>query len=69
MALQYPQHKLVVAEISTDQESAASVTASFSAAAAPAVHAYLDAFEAGAIGEDPLYVEYLWKRCSASTWG
>jgi L-alanine-DL-glutamate epimerase-like enolase superfamily enzyme len=64
MALQYPQHKLVVAEISTDQGIRGfGYSLVFGGGGAEAVHAYLDArLKPALIGEDPLYVEYLWEK-------
>src|SRR5256885_13638827 len=64
MALQYPQHKLVVAEISTDEGIAGlGYSLVFGGGGAEAVHAYLDTRLAPAlIGEDPLFVERLWEK-------
>jgi L-alanine-DL-glutamate epimerase-like enolase superfamily enzyme len=63
MALQYPQHKLVVAQISTDEGiQGLGYSLVFGGGGAEAVHAYLDRLKAALIGEDPLYVEYLWEK-------
>ncbi len=64
MALQYPQHKLVVAQISTDQGvQGLGYSLVFGGGGAEAVHAYLEArLKPALIGEDPLYVEYLWEK-------
>ena len=64
MALQYPQHKLVVAEIATDQGiRGLSYSIVFGGGGAEAVHAYLEArLKPALLGEDPLYVEYLWEK-------
>ena len=64
MALQYPQHKLVVAEISTDQGIRGfGYSLVFGGGGAEAVHAYLDArLKPALVGEDPLYVEHLWEK-------
>jgi L-alanine-DL-glutamate epimerase-like enolase superfamily enzyme len=64
MALQYPQHKLVVAEIATDQGiRGLGYSLVFGGGGAEAVHAYLEArLKPALIGEDPLYVEHLWEK-------
>jgi L-alanine-DL-glutamate epimerase-like enolase superfamily enzyme len=64
MALQYPLHKLVVAEISTDEGVAGlGYSLVFGGGGAESVHAYLETRLAPAlIGEDPLFVERLWER-------
>ena len=64
MALQYPQHKLVVADIATDQGiRGLGYSLVFGGGGAEAVHAYLEArLKPVLIGEDPLYVEYLWEK-------
>ena len=64
MALQYPHHKLVVAQISTDQGiRGLGYSLVFGGGGAEAVHAYLEArLKPALIGEDPLYVEYLWEK-------
>src|SRR6185503_12835061 len=64
MALQYPQHKLVVAQISTDQGvSGLGYSLVFGGGGAEAVHAYLETrLKPALIGEDPQYVEYLWEK-------
>ena len=65
MALQYPQHKLVVAEISTDEEGLKGLGYSlvFGGGGAEAVHAYLETRLAPVlIGEHALFVERLWER-------
>jgi L-alanine-DL-glutamate epimerase-like enolase superfamily enzyme len=64
MALQYPQHKLVVAQISTDQGvRGLGYSLVFGGGGAEAVHAYLETrLKPALIGEDPQYVEYLWEK-------
>jgi len=64
MALQYPQHKLVVAEIATDEGIAGlGYSLVFGGGGAEAVHAYLETRLAPVLlGEDPLFVERLWER-------
>ena len=64
MALQYPQHKLVVAEIATDQGlRGLGYSLVFGGGGAEAVRAYLEArLKPALIGEDPMYVEYLWEK-------
>jgi L-alanine-DL-glutamate epimerase-like enolase superfamily enzyme len=63
MALQYPQHKLVVAQISTDQGVIGlGYSLVFGGGGAEAVLAYVDRLKNALIGEDPLYVEYLWEK-------
>jgi len=64
MALQFPQHKLVVADISTDQGiRGLGYSLVFGGGGAEAVHAYLQTrLKPALIGEDPLYVEYLWEK-------
>ncbi|MGH8724427.1 MAG: mandelate racemase/muconate lactonizing enzyme family protein [Burkholderiales bacterium] len=64
MALQYPQHKLVVAQIATDQGiRGLGYSLVFGGGGAEAVHAYLETrLKPVLIGEDPLYVEYLWEK-------
>ena len=63
MALQYPQHKLVVAEISTDQGvRGLGYSLVFGGGGAEAVFSYLERLKTTLIGEDPLYVEYLWEK-------
>ena len=58
MALQYPQHKLVVAQIVTDQGvRGLGYSLVFGGGGAEAVHAYLEArLKPALIGEDPTYV-------------
>jgi L-alanine-DL-glutamate epimerase-like enolase superfamily enzyme len=63
MALQYPQHKLVVAQISTDQgPMGLGYSLVFGGGGAEAVLAYVDRLKHALIGEDPLYVEHLWEK-------
>src|SRR5436190_19665144 len=61
MALQYPHHKLVVAQISTDEGSRGlGYSLSFNGGGAEAVHTYLETrLKPALVGEDPLYVERL----------
>lgn len=64
MALQYPQHKLVVADISTDDGiRGLGYSLVFGGGGAEAVHVYLETRLAPALlGEDPRLVERLWER-------
>src|SRR5258705_7654346 len=64
MALQYPHHKLVVAQISTDEGvKGLGYSLSFNGGGAEAVHTYLETrLKPALIGEDPLYVERLWEK-------
>jgi D-arabinonate dehydratase len=64
MALQYPHHKLVVAQIGTDEGiRGLGYSMVFGGGGAEAVHAYLEArLKPALIGEDPFYVEYLWEK-------
>lgn len=64
MALQYPQHKLVVADIATDQGmKGLGYSLVFGGGGAESVHAYLETRLAPALmGEDPLFVERLWEK-------
>src|SRR5258706_4699528 len=64
MALQYPHHKLVVAQISTDEGlRGLGYSLSFNGGGAEAVHTYLETrLKPALIGEDPLYVERLWEK-------
>ena len=63
MALQYPQHKLVVAQISTDQGiQGLGYSLVFGGGGAEAVFSYLERLKNALIGEDPTYVEYLWEK-------
>src|SRR5262245_40891286 len=63
MALQYPQHKLVVAKISTAQGvEGLGYSLVFGGGGAEAVLAYLERLKSALIGEDPQYVEYLWEK-------
>jgi L-alanine-DL-glutamate epimerase-like enolase superfamily enzyme len=64
MALQYPQHKLVVAEISTDEGlRGLGYSLVFAGGGAEAVHAYLETrLKPALLGEDPLFVERLWEK-------
>jgi L-alanine-DL-glutamate epimerase-like enolase superfamily enzyme len=63
MALQYPQHKLVVAQIRTDQGiTGLGYSLVFGGGGAEAVLAYLERLKSALIGEDPTYVEYLWEK-------
>ena len=64
MALNYPQQKLVVAEIATDDGvKGLGYSLVFGGGGAEAVHAYLEErLKFALIGEDPLYVERLWEK-------
>jgi D-arabinonate dehydratase len=64
MALQYPQHKLVVAEISTDEGiQGLGYSLVFGGGGAEAVQVYLETrLKPVLLGEDPLFVERLWER-------
>ncbi len=64
MASNYPQQKLVVAEISTDEGIAGlGYTLVFGGGGAEAVHAYLETrLKPVVMGEDPLFVERLWEK-------
>ena len=64
MALQYPQHKLVVAEIATDEGiSGLGYSLVFAGGGAEAVHAYLETrLKPALLGEDPLFVGRLWEK-------
>src|SRR5258705_3976317 len=61
MALQFPHHKFVVAEISTDSGAKGlGYSMVFNGGGAEAVHAYLETrLKPALLGEDPLYVERL----------
>jgi len=64
MALQYPQHKLVVAEISTDDGiKGLGYSLVFGGGGAEAVQVYLETrLKPVLLAEDPLFVERLWER-------
>jgi L-alanine-DL-glutamate epimerase-like enolase superfamily enzyme len=64
MALNYPHHKLVVAEISTDEGvKGLGYSLVFNGGGAEAVHTYLETrLKPALIGEDPLFVERLWEK-------
>src|SRR5215831_14214029 len=64
MALQYPQHKLVVADIATDAGvSGFGYSLVFNGGGAEAVHTYLQTRLAPAlIGEDASMIEHLWEK-------
>jgi L-alanine-DL-glutamate epimerase-like enolase superfamily enzyme len=64
MALEFPHHKLVVAEISTDQGiKGLGYSLVFSGGGAEAVLTYLDTrLKPLLLGEDPLAVERLWDK-------
>src|ERR671930_1303229 len=64
MALQYPQHKLVVADIATDEGlRGLGYSLVFNGGGAEAVLTYLDTrLKPALIGEDPLFVERLWEK-------
>src|SRR3982750_3295977 len=64
MALQYPSHKLVIADIATDEGiRGLGYSLVFNGGGAEAVLAYLETrLKPALIGEDPLYVERLWEK-------
>jgi len=64
MALQFPHHKFVVAEISTDAGvKGLGYSMVFNGGGADAVHTYLATrLKPALIGEDPPYVERLWEK-------
>jgi L-alanine-DL-glutamate epimerase-like enolase superfamily enzyme len=64
MALQYPQHKLVVAQISTDEGvRGLGYSLVFNGGGAEAVHTYLETrLKPVLLGEDPTHVERLWEK-------
>jgi L-alanine-DL-glutamate epimerase-like enolase superfamily enzyme len=64
MALNYPQQKLVVAEISTDAGvRGLGYSLVFGGGGAEAVHAYLETrLKPVILGDDPLFVERLWEK-------
>jgi len=64
MALQYPHHKMVVAQIATDEGlRGLGYSLVFNGGGAEAVHTYLETrLKPALLGEDPLYVERLWEK-------
>ncbi|HET6280268.1 MAG TPA: mandelate racemase/muconate lactonizing enzyme family protein [Polyangia bacterium] len=64
MALTYPHHKLVVAEIATDEGvKGLGYSLVFNGGGAEAVHSYLETrLKPALIGEDPTFVERLWEK-------
>ena len=64
MALQYPEHKIVVAEIQTDEGlRGLGYSLVFNGGGAEAVFTYLETrLKPALIGEDPLLVERLWEK-------
>jgi L-alanine-DL-glutamate epimerase-like enolase superfamily enzyme len=64
MALQYPQQKLVCAEIMTDEGlKGLGYSLVFGGGGAEAVHAYLETrLKPALLGEDPLLVQKLWEK-------
>ena len=64
MALQFPHHKYVVAEIATDQGlKGLGYSQVFNGGGAEAIHAYLETrLKPALLGEDPLFVERLWEK-------
>jgi L-alanine-DL-glutamate epimerase-like enolase superfamily enzyme len=64
MALEFPEHRLVVAEIHTDEgPSGLGYTLAFGGGGAEAIQVYLETRLAPLLlGEDPLFVERLWER-------
>src|SRR5882672_932384 len=64
MALMYPHHKLVVAEIATDEGvKGLGYSLVFNGGGAETVHTYLETrFKLALLGEDPTFVERLWEK-------
>src|SRR5205814_5428687 len=64
MALKYPFHKMVIAEISTDAGvKGLGYSLAFNGGGVEAVHTYLETrLKPALLGEDPLYVERLWEK-------
>ncbi len=64
MALQYPHHKMVVAQIATDEGvRGLGYSLVFNGGGAEAVLTYLDTrLKPALLGEDPLFVERLWEK-------
>src|SRR3954466_5989907 len=64
MALQYPFHKLVVAQIATDEGvRGLGYSLVFNGGGAEAVHTYLETrLKPVLLGEDPTHVERLWEK-------
>ena len=64
MALQYPQHKLVIAQIATDEGiRGLGYSLCFNGGGGEAVLSYLDTrLKPALIGEDPGFVERLWEK-------
>src|SRR5690348_5931371 len=64
MALQYPQHKMVVAEIATDEGvRGLGYSLVFNGGGAEAIHTYLETrLKPALLGEDPLFIERLWEK-------
>jgi L-alanine-DL-glutamate epimerase-like enolase superfamily enzyme len=64
MALQYPQHKMVVAQIATDEGlRGLGYSLVFNGGGAEAVHTYLETrLKPVLLGEDPTHVERLWEK-------
>jgi L-alanine-DL-glutamate epimerase-like enolase superfamily enzyme len=64
MALNYPHHKLVVADIQTDEGlRGLGYSLAFNGGGAEAVHTYLETrLKPALIGEDPTFVERLWEK-------
>jgi len=64
MALQFPHHKFVVAEISTDSGTKGQgYSMVFNGGGAEAVHTYLETrLKPALLGEDATYVERLWEK-------
>jgi L-alanine-DL-glutamate epimerase-like enolase superfamily enzyme len=64
MALNYPHHKIVVAEIATDEGvKGLGYSLAFNGGGAEAVHTYLETrLKPALLGEDPAFVERLWEK-------
>src|SRR5215475_13126758 len=64
IALQYPEHKLVVATVATDDGvTGLGYSLAFGGGGAEAIHVYLETrLKPLLLGQDPLFVERLWER-------
>jgi L-alanine-DL-glutamate epimerase-like enolase superfamily enzyme len=63
IALEFPEHRLVVALVRTDEGiTGLGYSLAFGGGGAEAIHVYLERLKPLLIGEDPLFVERLWER-------